>query len=72
MKIELTPEQEAAVKYGENKPAIVVAAAGSGKTRILIERIVYLISHKELNVSADRLVATTFPKKAAFEIRERL
>lgn len=72
MKIELTPEQEAAVKYGENKPAIVVAAAGSGKTRILIERIVYLISHKELNVSADRLVATTFTKKAAFEIRERL
>lgn len=72
MKLVLTPEQDAAVKYEKELPAIVTAAAGSGKTRILIERIIYLISHSELNVSADRLVATTFTKKAALEIRERL
>lgn len=53
-----------------DKNILVLAGAGTGKTRILIDRIVLLITQKEISV--DRIVALTFTKKAAEEMRVRL
>ncbi|MGM9550862.1 MAG: helicase-exonuclease AddAB subunit AddA [Clostridia bacterium] len=69
MKIELTDEQRAAVeaKVGEN---LVSAAAGSGKTKVLSERIVKRV--KSGDTSIDRLLIVTFTRAAATQMRERI
>ncbi|WP_445505652.1 UvrD-helicase domain-containing protein [Niallia sp. 03091] len=65
----LDPSQAKAVAI-QNGPALVVAGAGSGKTRVLTTRAAYLIHEKEVDPSSIMLV--TFTLKAATEMKERL
>lgn len=51
---------------------LVAAAAGSGKTAVLVERIIRKISKEENGFSVDRLLVATFTKAAAAEMRQRI
>lgn len=51
---------------------IVSAAAGSGKTAVLVERVIRLITDSESGVDADRLLVVTYTRKAAAELKGRL
>ena len=59
-----TKEQERAIS-DRGKGIIVSAAAGSGKTTVLIERMIQLLSDEKNKIPADRLLAVTFTKEAA-------
>lgn len=65
-----TPEQQAAIDTKGN--ILVSAAAGSGKTAVLVERVVRLLSDRENPISADRLLIVTFTNAAAAEMRTRI
>ena len=65
---ELNPEQLAAVQAGDG-PVLVIAAAGTGKTRTLIFRVAWL-AHQ--GIEADRMLLLTFTNKAAKEMVERI
>jgi len=64
----LNPEQQRAVEIHDGR-VCVVAGAGSGKTRVLVERIALMI---EDGIRPDRILAFTFTKKAASEMQDRL
>lgn len=66
---ELNERQREAVTFGDG-PLLILAGAGSGKTRTIVYRVAYLISEKRMN--PERILLTTFTNKAAHEMRDRL
>ena len=71
MAVSFTPEQEKVIKL-HNRNILVSAAAGSGKTAVLVERIIQMISREEDPVDIDRLLIVTFTNAAAAEMREKI
>lgn len=65
----LNPDQKKAVTYGDG-PLIIIAGAGTGKTKAITQRIAYLISSKK--AKPEEILAVTFTEKAANEMEERV
>ena len=66
-----TDKQKQAI-YVSGRSSLVAAAAGSGKTAVLVERIIKKITDENHPVDIDRLVVVTFTKAAAAEMRQRI
>ena len=66
----LTPEQRAIVEFGDG-PAVVIAGAGTGKTRVIVERVAWLLATKP-DLAPESLLVLTYNVKAARELRERI
>ncbi|MCM1126317.1 MAG: UvrD-helicase domain-containing protein [Lachnospiraceae bacterium] len=71
MATKFTPEQQRAIEL-RDRNILVCAAAGSGKTAVLVQRIIGLVTDKVSPVDIDRLLVVTFTNAAAAEMRERI
>lgn len=71
MGVSWTSEQQQVIDL-RNRNILVSAAAGSGKTAVLVERIIKIITDREHPVDIDRLLVVTFTNAAAAEMRERI
>jgi DNA helicase-2/ATP-dependent DNA helicase PcrA len=74
--LELNPEQIRAIRHGRG-PLLIVAGPGTGKTRVITQRIVHLIqegapSDEEGSLHAENILALTFTEKAAEEMKRRV
>ncbi len=69
MAIRLNSSQDAAVRAGDG-PQLILAGAGSGKTRTIIHRVGHLIAHQ--GIAPHRILVVTFTNKAAAELKARL
>lgn len=67
--ISLNPKQQEAVLHKDG-PLLILAGAGSGKTRVLVERMIHLIRHH--HISPWKILAVTFTNKAAQEMKHRV
>ena len=67
--VKWTLEQQDAI-YEKNSNILVAAAAGSGKTAVLVERIINKIINEKIDI--DKLLVVTFTNSAASEMRERV
>jgi DNA helicase-2/ATP-dependent DNA helicase PcrA len=70
MMLKLNPEQLRAVEHGEG-PLLVIAGPGSGKTRVIAQRIVHLLEHAP-GLEPQNILALTFTEKAAGEMKSRV
>ena len=71
MAFSYTPSQQSVID-ARGRNILVSAAAGSGKTAVLVERIIQIICDEEHPVDIDRLLIVTFTNAAAAEMRERI
>ena len=69
MEVKWTEEQKQAI-YEKDSNILVAAAAGSGKTAVLVERIINKIINEKIDI--DKLLVVTFTNAAASEMRERV
>ena len=71
MAVQWTKQQQQVID-SRNRNLLVSAAAGSGKTAVLVERIIQMISEGDTPLDIDRLLVMTFTNAAAAEMRERI
>lgn len=71
MGVQWTEEQQKVIEL-RNRNILVSAAAGSGKTAVLVERIIRILTDSENPVDVDRLLIVTFTEAAAAEMKERI
>jgi DNA helicase-2/ATP-dependent DNA helicase PcrA len=69
-KTELTPEQRRIVEWGEG-PLVVIAGAGTGKTRVIVERVAHLLDTQP-DLPPEAILVLTYNVKAAAELRQRI
>ena len=70
--MEWTKEQKAAIESKEDKNILLAAAAGSGKTAVLVERIINKIKSKENPMSVSNMLVLTFTEAAAAEMKRKI